>query len=36
MVVDGKERLYYINDTGHSIFKTAGDTKMDIKVKTLR
>ena len=35
-VVDGKERLYYINDTRHSIFKTADDTKMDIKVKKLR
>jgi len=35
-VVDGREKLYYINDVSHSIFRTAGDTRRDIAVKKLR
>ena len=34
--VDGKEKLYYINDTRHNIFRQAGDTQRDINVKKLR
>jgi len=34
--VDGSEKLYYINDTRHNIFRTAGDTQRDIEVKKLR
>ena len=35
-VVDGRERLYYINDTRHNIFRSAGDTRRNISVKKLR
>ncbi len=35
-VVDGREKLYYINDTHHGIFRKADDTKRDIAVKKLR
>jgi len=35
-VVGGREKLYYINDTRHSIFRTADDTRRDIAVKKLR
>ncbi|MBT3279190.1 MAG: hypothetical protein HN370_07435 [Phycisphaerales bacterium] len=31
----GKEKLYFINDTRHSILTKAGDTAKDIKVKKL-
>ena len=34
--VDGKEKLYYINDTRHNIFRKADDTSRDIAVKKLR
>ena len=35
-VVDGREKLYYINDVRHNIFRTAGDNRRDIAVKKLR
>ena len=35
-VVDGGEKLYYINDTHHPVFATAEHTKRDIAVKKLR
>jgi uncharacterized lipoprotein YbaY len=35
-VVGEKEKLYYINDTRHNIFRKAGDTSRDIAVKKLR
>ncbi len=35
-VVDGSEKLYYINDTRHHIFTREDDTKCDIKVKKIR
>ena len=35
-VVDGSEKLYYINDTRHGVFGKADDTKRDIAVKKLR
>ncbi len=35
-LVDGSEKLYYINDTRHYVFDTADDTKRDIAVKKLR
>lgn len=34
--VAGKEKLYYINDTRHNIFRKADDTSRDIAVKKLR
>ncbi len=34
--VGGRERLYYINDTRHHIFRTANDTTRDVQVKKLR
>ena len=33
---DGREKLTYINDTRHNIFRTPGDTRRDIAVKKLR
>lgn len=35
-VIDGEEKLYYINDTHHGVFSDADDTKRDIAVKKLR
>jgi len=35
-VIGGKEKLHYINDTRHNIFRKAGDTSRDIAVKKLR
>jgi inhibitor of cysteine peptidase len=35
-VVDGSEKLYYINDTAHHVFREANDTKCDVAVKKLR
>lgn len=35
-VVDGSEKLYYINDTHHSVFRDAKDTKCDVAVKKIR
>jgi len=35
-VVDGSEKLYYINDTRHHVFADANDTKCDVAVKKLR
>ncbi len=35
-VVDGSEKLYYINDTSHHVFRDANDTKCDVAVKKLR
>ena len=35
-VVDGSEKLYYINDTNHPVFRDAGDTKVDVAVKKVR
>jgi len=35
-IVDGSEKLYYINDTHHPIFQNADDTKCDVAVKKLR
>lgn len=35
-MVGGREKLYYINDTRHNIFRRAGDTRRDIAVKKLR
>jgi uncharacterized lipoprotein YbaY len=35
-IVDGSEKLYYINDTRHHVFRDADDTKRDVAVKKLR
>ena len=35
-MVGGREKLYYINDTRHQVFRKAGDTRRDIAVKKLR
>ena len=35
-VIDGSEKLYYINDTHHAVFRDANDTKCDVAVKKLR
>lgn len=35
-VVDGSEKLYYINDTRHHVFRDVNDTKCDVAVKKLR
>jgi uncharacterized lipoprotein YbaY len=35
-MVDGSEKLYYINDTRHAVFRDANDTKCDVAVKKLR
>ena len=32
-VVDDSERLYYINDTHHPVFRDANDTKCDVAVR---
>ncbi len=32
----GREKLYYINDTRHNIFRKPGDTTRDVAVKKLR
>jgi len=35
-MVDGSEKLYYINDTRHEVFRDANDTKCDVTVKRVR
>ena len=35
-IISGRERLYYITDTRHNIFRRAGDTHRDVAVKKLR